>query len=252
LDWNITGNVNDANADEHIPARPLGWYTPNRTKVDTSNAGFFMQGVCDPNEKNLNATTFYPSCTAENNNVRTGGVVAPTQNAFFIYDKAKDLSWLLKSIFEIHSDVKSMGIYFANSGAGAVVKYPAQTYDGTGSYESIGCDWAYTIHPRSNKFVLNLLEQEYCHPKGEMVPLREYNPLERAWCRDQVERDMILASGKSSLAAHNIKSTGPYIDTSSAKESRLWVLTFGQVSMLIERVLILFRRGTYESELTQI
>lgn len=194
MDWNITGNVNDANADEHIPARPLGWYTPNRTKVDTSNAGFFMQGVCDPNEKNLNATTFYPSCTAENNNVRTGGVVAPTQNAFFIYDKAKDLSWL----------------------------------------------------------VLNLLEQEYCHPKGEMVPLREYNPLERAWCRDQVERDMILASGKSSLAAHNIKSTGPYIDTSSAKESRLWVLTFGQVSMLIERVLILFRRGTYESELTQI
>ena len=84
----------------------------------------------------------------------------------------------------------------------------------------------YTLHPRTNKFIASRQSIANCHDRGTVAPMREYNPLERGWCRDQVERDMNVASGKSSRAADNIMSTGPYLDALSTE--RLWVLTFGQ------------------------
>ena len=96
----------------------------------------------------------------------------------------------------------------------------------TGTYESIGCEWMYTTHPRTNKFIGTRADIENCHKRGQVAPMREYNPIERGWCRDQVERDMDLAAGRTSVAAANIKSTGPYLDALSS--DRLWVLTFGE------------------------
>ena len=56
--------------------------------------------------------------------------------------------------------------------------------------------------------------------------MREYSPIERGWCRDQVERDMNIAAGQISQLSANVMSTGPYLDALSSE--RLWVLTFGE------------------------
>lgn len=84
----------------------------------------------------------------------------------------------------------------------------------------------YTIHPRSGKFIGTRADIENCHKRGQVAPMREYNPIERGWCRDQVERNMDLAAGRTSKAAANVMSTGPYLDALSS--DRLWVLTFGE------------------------
>ena len=39
-----------------------------------------------------------------------------------------------------------------------------------------------------------------CHPEGAQVPGREYNPLERKWCRDQA------------LKPYSTTCVGPYVD----------------------------------------
>jgi len=229
LDWNVTENFDYTSTTataEHLPKRPYTWWNPQRTKLTTANAAYFMQGACDPTVNNVSDPTYYQGCTDENNDLRTGGVVKPTANNFFIYDKAKDFAWLLKALFEIHTDAKTIGIFFANDGAGSTVTFPGHQYDGTVEYESIGCNWMRTTHPRNGQFIATLEEVQNCHTRGERAPMREYNPLERQWCRDQVERDMLLAEGKSSLTAQNIMSTGPYLDAASS--DNMWVLTFGQ------------------------
>ncbi|CAB9515800.1 expressed unknown protein [Seminavis robusta] len=226
LDWQITGNVNEFNAYEHLPDRPLEWYSPNVTRVDTTNAAYRAQGICNPNETNPAAPTYFTACSDANNNMMTGGVLKPTAVNWHLYQKSKDIAWILKPLFEQHRDVKSIGVYFANDGAGSILQYPATVTNGNRTYESIGCEWMYTAHPRSKVFIGGRREIENCHPRGEIVPMREYNPLERGWCRDQVERDMDLAAGLSSASAHNLKASGPYLDAGSS--INLWVLTFGE------------------------
>lgn len=52
-----------------------------------------------------------------------------------------------------------------------------------------------------------------CHPNGTRVPGREYNPLERQWCRDQA------------LNPFKAVIVGPYLD---AFINDLWLLTIGK------------------------
>ena len=134
LEWDVTTNFDASNAEQHLPQRPLAWYSPNRTLVSTENAAYFMQGGCDPSVTDTSSPVYYPNCTSANNDVYRGGVVRPTATNFFIWDKAKDMGWIFKALFEIHTDVKSMGVFFANSGAGSVAQYPGSQYDGTGTY----------------------------------------------------------------------------------------------------------------------
>jgi len=225
LEWNITPNVNAQNAAEHLPYRPMDWYL-NSSNVSTINAAFFMQGMCDPQQGNPNHPAYRQGCTDANNDLMTGGIVAPTDANYHIATKAKDISWMLKALFEAHENVKSVGIYFKNDGAGAVVRFPGIVFDGRSNYTSEGCDWMNDIHPRTRKPIGTRREIENCHAQGVVVNTREYNPLERAWCRDQVMRDIALADGRTSKDQNHIMAAGPYKDGDSS--GRNWVLTFGQ------------------------
>ena len=51
-----------------------------------------------------------------------------------------------------------------------------------------------------------------CHPDGAVVPTREYNPMERAWCRDQA------------LDPSRVHSIGPYVSAWSG----VWLMTTGR------------------------
>lgn len=171
LDWQIEGNVNEENFQEHIPDRPPGWYA--NQNVDTVNAVFHVQGTCDPSERNKSSPVYYPVCTAQNNNVQLGGKIKPTKTGGPIYNKAKDLSWLLKPLYETHNDVKTVGIFFANSGAGANIQYPSTVLNGTDTFESIGCDWMNTIHPRTGNRIGTTTDRLNCHGAKEIVTMRE-------------------------------------------------------------------------------
>jgi len=210
-DWNITVNVNPQNYHEHVQDR-WDWYV-NNYPMSTASAAYRIQGACDPDETNPKAPTYYENCTTANNDFSTGGVVQPTEFSQQLADKAADLAVFLKPLYETHSDVKHVGIYFGNSGAGSSLVYPGYHINGTSSYVSGGCDWMREIN--SNTGLPYGTEQEIarCHPNGTRVPGREYNPLERQWCRDQA------------LNPYKTEIVGPYLD---AFISDLWLLTVGK------------------------
>jgi len=104
-------------------------------------------------------------------------------------------------------------MFYANSGAGASLIYPGEVNDGTKGYTSIGCDWMNAQNPvSSNDLIKDNSDLNNCHSDGEAVVGREYNPLERGWCRDQA------------LRPNDFHATGPYLD---AWTEGLWLLTFG-------------------------
>ena len=51
-----------------------------------------------------------------------------------------------------------------------------------------------------------------CHPNGTVVPTREYNPMERAWCRDQA------------IDPSRVHSVGPYLGA----WTKMWLMTTGR------------------------
>ena len=208
LDWNISRNVNQSNYQEHLQDR-YTWYSD---PITTANAVYRVQGECDPSETDPAAKTYYENCTDANNDVVIGGVVQPTSTSRYLKEKSADLAVFLKPIFESHPDVKNSGIYFANSGAGGSLAYPGSTRNGLSSYESIGCEWMREINPNTGSPDGTEEEIQRCHPKGSQVPGREYNPLERQWCRDQA-----LSPGKTQIA-------GPYVEAFTG----LWLLTVGE------------------------
>lgn len=211
LDWNLTSNINVENALFHLGQSRLLWY--DYSEVSTAHATFFFQGQCDPGEANIYAKKYYPSCTDANNNVTTGGVVQPTVTNKVLAEKSADLQALLKPLYEQHEDVKLIGVYFANSGAGASVSFPGTIIDSTVNYTSVGCDWMAAINIRTMRALGTQDEIQRCHPEELTVFSREYNPLERGWCKDQA-----LNPGKTMM-------TGPYLDAFSAQ---LWLLTIGR------------------------
>ena len=227
LEWNLSGNVNPDNYQEHMPFRSYKWY-PSWANVSTTNAAYYMQGMCNPKVSDPTHPAYYPDCTTANNDLITGGVVQPTETNYYLADKTKDLVWMLKSVYEMHVVAKSVGIYFANDGAGSSVRFPAATYDGRSTFKSIGCDWMQQIHPRTNRSVGTPEQIARCHKAGTSVKGREYNPLERDWCRRQVERDIAVHKGEESVANINLAATGPYLDAFGRNGENLWVMTFGE------------------------
>ncbi|CAB9525401.1 expressed unknown protein (Partial), partial [Seminavis robusta] len=219
LDWHITttgGNVNATTAQEHVQSR-YQWYQQD-APLSTENAVFFMQGACHPNAT-LGDSTYWQDCSDANNDVSTGGKLTPTTTAQQIYTKSADLAPLLKSLYEFYLDVKEIGIYFFNSGAGAVMVFPHYALNTSTSYQSIGCDWLLAPHPYDRSRRIGSLqdhvrcESSGVHVDGTVVSTRLYSPMDRAWCRNQAMRP------------DDIISYGPY---QSAWHERDWLMSIGR------------------------
>ncbi len=223
MDWDFSrtadeakGNVNESNYFEHVQDR-YSWYSMH-PRLSTENSFYFMQGACNPNATATNLTNradYFPNCTVANNDISTGGVVAPTSLNAQIARKSASLSPLLKALFEYHQDIKAVGYFFSNAGAGSLVQFPHYTIDGTSTYVSIGCDWMRSLNPTNPDLGPIASEEEIarCHPNGTVVPSREYNTLERGWCREQA------------LNPDKFLTDGPYQD---AFNSEVWLLTAGK------------------------
>jgi hypothetical protein len=207
-DWNITVNVNETNSQEHVQNR-LKWYS----NFSTKSAVYRVQGQCNPSETDATSPTYYKNCTEANNDVLTGGVLQPTDTNQYLAEKAADLAIFLKPIYETHTDIKTVGIYFANSGAGSSLAYPGQVINGTSTFESIGCDWMRAINNHTGLPYGTNDEIKRCHRKNSSYPSREYNPLERKWCQNQA------------LNPDKAQIFGPYVDAFSP---HLWILTIGK------------------------
>jgi hypothetical protein len=182
LEWQLKPNVNEDNYEEHLQKRK---FYSNRP-VSTANAAFLVQGICDPSVTDPTADEFWPNCTDANNDMATGGVVAPSPTTEQIYRKGKDLVPLLKALFESREGIRDLGIYFSNSGAGASITYPHYAVNMSSSYVSAGCDWMKEANPYiESRSIGTQVMIERCHLGGESVSTRAYNPLERSWCMNQ-------------------------------------------------------------------
>mmetsp|Transcript_18225 Transcript_18225/g.39386 ORF Transcript_18225/g.39386 Transcript_18225/m.39386 type:complete len:1769 (-) Transcript_18225:63-5369(-) len=219
LDWdfrhmqNETGNVNSDNYAEHVQDR-WTWYSGN-PRLSTASAMYHMQGACDPRVTNVNAMEYDPNCSKTNNDISTGGVVAPSPTNEQVYRKAAALSPFLKALYEYHH-IKYIAYCFSNSGAGSSMFFPHTELDSSSSYESIGCEWMRAPNPINPKLGPIGSDEEIarCHSAGTIVRTREYNPLERAWCRDQA------------LDPSRLHSAGPYIDAWTTEKT--WTMTAGK------------------------
>jgi hypothetical protein len=118
LAWEIESNVNAFNHAEQVGGPRGGrwsWYGGDANaitnpKLSTASASYRMQGQCDPSLTddiaNRTAKSYYPGCTAANNDLSTGGAVKPTDTNEQIVRKASDISFLLKPLYESHEDVR--------------------------------------------------------------------------------------------------------------------------------------------------
>jgi hypothetical protein len=127
LDWNITTNLaNSEEAKLHLQGREQ-WYPDQQ--VNTGYGAYLMQGACDP-EAAPGDLGYYPDCSEKNNNLRDGGVVAPSDTNYYLSQKAKDIVFVPKALFESVPRAKQVGVYFANGGARSYVKFPSRLHDG--------------------------------------------------------------------------------------------------------------------------
>jgi hypothetical protein len=200
LDWDINVNVNPSNAEEHLQERAI---FALMYQISSESASYFIQGACDPAETNSSSLRYYPNCTEANNDIETGGVLAPTNTSKWIHEKAADLVVFLKPLFESNPVVILNGVYFHNSGAGATIEYPGNVREGNRDpYVSDGCDWMREINPHNGKPFATEEEIARCHLEGTLVQQREYNPVERPWFKD-----FVLNSGQVRLYGP-FKATG--------------------------------------------
>jgi hypothetical protein len=210
LDWSINVNVNLLNAEEHMQERAE---MARVFQISSESASYFIQGACDPSVNSSSVLTYYPNCTDANNNMETGGVIAPTNTSKWIHEKAADLVVFLKPLFEANPSVILNGVYFHNSGAGATIEYPGNVREGNREpYISGGCDWMGDINPHSGQPFATEEEIARCHPAGTLVHQREYNPVERPWFKE-----FVLNSGE-------VRLFGPF----SANDYGIPILTFGR------------------------
>ena len=217
LDWQIEGNVNENNANEHFQER---WkFYQDYPRVSTANAAFYMQGACDPSQTDPSHYAFFQDCTEANNNITSGGVFAPSPNTEAVHRKASDLVPLLKSLYEYNRDIRNIGIYLSNRGSGVTLTYPGLPLDTNVEYISIGCDWARSPHPY-NKSLQILSDDEIArcragniHVYNESISSRLYTPMDRGWVRDLVQN------------YDKIRTIGPYAD---AWQDNGWLMTVGK------------------------
>ena len=211
LDWNLTADVTRENGDEHTQTR-YEWYG---RAFSTFSAMFHMQGTCDTSVTDPEDATYFEGCSDANNDISTGGIVVPSNLTTMIHRKSQDLTPAIKALYESNQDIRDLGLYFANGGAGASFNFPAFSVNGNSSYVSIGCDWMNTPNPYDPTRTIGTPDQvSRCRPDGTRVPSRVYNPLERAWCRDQaLQPDRFIMSG-------------PYVDAWSQADT--WLFTIGK------------------------
>ena len=191
--------VTASTALEHVGNR-LSWYA-EASDVSTAGTIFYMQGQCKVGATADEELVYYEGCTPANNDLSTGGSVRPTANAGLLAERSSDLDVIMKPLYESHTDVKLIGIFFANDGAGAARIYPALLPIDFSPYESSGCDWLAELKDTAEWATVAAEMASNCHAEGETVVGREYNVLERGWCRDQG-----LSMGRTFFA-------GPYRDT---------------------------------------
>lgn len=192
LDWDINVNVNALNAQEHLQERAE---LARAFQISSESASYFFQGSCDPSVNNSSSLKYYPNCTEANNNVETGGVIAPTNTNKWIHEKAADLVVFLKPLYESNPSILLNGVHFHNSGAGATIEYPGHVRQGNiDPYISGGCDWMAEINPHSLQPFATEEEIARCHPAGTLVHQREYNAVERPWFKE-----FVLNSGEVRL-----------------------------------------------------
>lgn len=178
FDWDFSHAPNKGNVTEdlkqHVQNR-LSWYSEERLSFIA--AMYHFQGTCDPQN--------HQNCSDSNNDISTGGLVAPSPTNEQVYNKAADLSPFLRSLYEYHQDIKSLGVYFSNSGSGSFTFFPHYELDVAGSYISAGCEWMRQPNPIDPTPGPIGTEEEIarCHQKDTTVPTRDYNPLERGWCQ---------------------------------------------------------------------
>ena len=196
LDWQIQEHVTISNDQEHVQGR-RNWY--GNASLSTRNGYFIMQGACDPNVTDPRARTYWPNCTEANNNITTGGTLAPSNLTQYIHRKASDLVPAMKALYEYNQYVREIGVYFANQGVGATVNFPHYALDGNHSYVSTGCEWMKSPNPYDKSRPIGKQEEiDRCSENGTRLLARQYNPLERGWCQNQALRpEKILVEGVS-------------------------------------------------------
>jgi HAMP domain-containing protein len=184
LEWEQHPNINTENAFENLQER-VDWVSKEYFHhASTASASYFMQGACDPIETDPESDVFFPNCTAEHNNVATGGVIRPTATNYHLWRKSGDLGVFMKALFEAQPEALFVMIAFFNDGAGSLVTFPGNPIHGNNQpYVSAGCEWMRKINPHTDlPFGTEEMIQR-CHPRGKRVPPRLYNPMETAWCQ---------------------------------------------------------------------
>ena len=215
LNHEIPADVTEDNYQEHVQDDRWHSFYKSQPIVSTKSGLFSFQGVCDPAENfapassttatasnstgvtdvNSNNNTRYLldesnlryECTEAHNDIDSGGVIHPVPTTGPIFRAGSDIIPVMKAMFESKSEIRDLGIYFANMGAGASMNFPAYPMDMNVTYTSIGCDWMSQPNPVDPSLgpIANQNEIQRCHAEGETVSNRVYNPMERAWCRDQ-------------------------------------------------------------------
>jgi hypothetical protein len=185
----------------------------------TGSAVIRFQGACSPLATSPLSVGYLPNCTAANNNISSGGIMFPTVTFQSIHKKASDYATpVLKPLFEAAITASRIGLFFANSGAGAVVTYPAVAVNNSNAYISQGCEWLLDSHPLVPNWTIGTQQMvDRCHRVGESKGSGMYNPLERPWCSQQA---------LNPFKAHVF---GPYKDVFS---SGRFVLTFGKAVLI--------------------
>ena len=194
LEWNVTPNVNKDNYEEFVGRERWSFY--EKRPVDTSNGAFSFQGLCDPDDLDPMSDFYLPNCTEANNEIRTGGVVAPSSMTEVYHRKGSDLVPLLRTLFESREVIRDVGFGFMNEGAGAFINYPQYATSSQSSYVSQGCDWLLSPNPYAPSRTIGSEDMiKNCRKSGETVNSRLYNNLERQWCREMaLKPELIQAS----------------------------------------------------------
>lgn len=187
IDWEVEQFPTDQEDDEEMMQGRTKLY--GNTLFSIKSCGARFQGACDPNETDTSAPGYHPLCSDAHNDVSMGGVIQPTETFSTIHRKASDYcTAVLRPLYEYHDNVKGVGIFFVNSGAGMSAQYPASRLDSTQTYVSSGCDWMRQPNPLIPSQSLGTEEEiARCHPAGERVRIREFNPLERPWYGQQAQ-----------------------------------------------------------------
>jgi hypothetical protein len=194
LDWQLQPNVDEENYEEHFQDR--SFWKNHLDTASTIHAGFSMRGTCDPSVTNRTDPRYWPVCTDANNDISTGGVVAPSPMIASIHRKGSDIVPVLKALFESKEEMRDLGVFFSNNGAGASMLYPQTYLDTRWTYVSMGCEWMKQPNPYDPSRPIGTQQSiDQCHGTGSTVSMRDFNVLDTEWCASQaLNPDRLMVS----------------------------------------------------------